>query len=102
MLGDLHGRFTDTEGGTGPIINQPLGNLGWLPFIYSATKTRNCNQEIPSNHRTRPNHIPLHKNAELITIPSRAYVVESLPEISDGHHLLGATFEVLDGMIPPG
>jgi hypothetical protein len=36
LIGDLNGRLTDSEPGTGPVILDLMCGKGWIPFLYTA------------------------------------------------------------------
>ena len=36
MVGDLNGRLSSNEGGSGPVIRDELGASGWVPFLSTA------------------------------------------------------------------
>jgi hypothetical protein len=71
------------------------------PFLaYSSNRY----PTIPSTHeltrrgnRTCPDHSFVHTTSEQLITPSGAYVLESLSKLSDGHHILGVAFHVVDG-----
>ena len=50
--------------------------------------------------RTCPDHAFVHSTSKHLLTPSGAYVMEGLSELSDGHHILGVAFHVVDGPIP--
>jgi hypothetical protein len=49
---------------------------------------------------TCPEHAFVHSISEQLITPSGAYVLDGLSELSDGYHILGEAFLVVDGPLP--
>ena len=104
LIGDHNGRLAKTDPGSGPVILDNICSQVRISFLSTATKGTSLHPVRTfwrgKRRRTCPDHARLHRNSEDLLQPSGAYVLEELTELSDGHHILGVCFQVVDGPIP--
>jgi hypothetical protein len=101
---DFNGRLNVNDPGAGPLILDLMSSKGWIPFLQTAvTET----QLYPvrtywkgDGTRTCLDHAFVHSTSEQLITPRGAYVLDGLLELSDGHHILGVAFHVVDGPLP--
>ena len=94
----------ESEHGAGPVILDTMCSKGWTPFLQTATRGTQIHPIKTfwrgGKKRTCPDHAFVHSTSQHLLIPSGAYVMEGLSELSDGHHILGVALHVVDGPIP--
>ena len=104
LIGDLNGKMTQSDRGVGPYILDTMCSKGWIPFLQTATRGTQVHpiKTFWRGGRTRtcPDRTFVNSTSEPLLTPSEAYVMEGLSELSDGHHILGVAFHVVDGPVP--
>ena len=104
IIGDFNGRLNANDPGTGPLLLDLMCSKGWIPFLQTAVTETQLHPVRTywkgGSTRTCPDHAFVHSTSEQLLTPSGAYVLDGLSELSDGHHILGVAFHVVDGPIP--
>ena len=104
IIGDFNGRLSTKDPGAGPVILDLMCSKGWIPFLHTALTETQLHPVRTywrgGGTRTCPDHAFVHSTSEQLLTPSGAYVLDGLSELSDGHHILGVAFQVVDGPLP--
>ena len=82
LIGDLNGRLTESDHGTGPGILDTMCSKGWIPFLQTADRGMKIHPITTfwrgGRTRTCPDHAFVHSTSEQLLTPSGAYVMEGL------------------------
>ena len=99
--GYLNSKFTSTESGCGPPLGYFLIRQRWEPFLNKAIQGTALEpwwtySQESTKANTRSDHIFISQTAAGV-LPSGIHAMNSFMELSDGHRLIGASFQVERG-----
>ena len=81
-----------------------MSSKRWIPFLHTALAETQLHP-LRTYWRgggtcTCPDHAFVHSTSEQLLTSSGAYVLDGLSELSNGHHILGVAFQVVNGPLP--